>query len=176
MEFYINFISTRFSYLRTCALMFLLGMVILFVETFFPVTYLNQTYYCRSASKEKEISRQRDLLDDTKKVLHEKEQALFKEQALLNQRDDNILERLAYITHSEKRLEEEKINLEDERKVLMEEKNKLDLKMQAIISREEVCIVSFPSILLLLAAEFGYRNCAYCTEISFILLLAAVLY
>jgi hypothetical protein len=80
-------------------------------------------------------------LDDTKKVLHEKEQSLLKEQLLLNQRDDNILERLGYITRSEKRLEEEKLNLEDERKVLLEEKNKLDLNMQAIISREEVCVV-----------------------------------
>jgi hypothetical protein len=84
-------------------------------------------------------------LDDTKKVLHEKEQSLLKEQLLLNQRDDNILERLGYITRSEKRLEEEKLNLEDERKVLLEEKNKLDLNMQAIISREEVCVVSFYS-------------------------------
>lgn len=115
-------------------------------RTIFPTTFLNQEFYCRSASKEKEINLQRKLLDDTKKILHEQEQALLKEQALLNQRDDNILERLGYITHSEKRLEEEKLNLEDERKVLMEEKNKLDLKMQAIISREEVCIVSFPFI------------------------------
>jgi hypothetical protein len=84
-------------------------------------------------------------LDDTKKVLHEKEQSLLKEQLLLNQRDDNILERLGYITRSEKRLEEEKLNLEDERKVLLEEKNKLDLNMQAIISREEVCVVSLYS-------------------------------
>lgn len=84
-------------------------------------------------------------MDDTKKVLHEKEQSLLKEQLLLNQRDDNILERLGYITRSEKRLEEEKLNLEDERKVLLEEKNKLDLNMQAIISREEVCVVSFYS-------------------------------
>jgi hypothetical protein len=84
-------------------------------------------------------------LDDTKKVLHEKEQSLLKEQLLLNQRDDNILERLGYITCSEKRLEEEKLNLEDERKVLLEEKNKLDLNMQAIISREEVCVVSLYS-------------------------------
>ncbi|CAO1946112.1 unnamed protein product [Urochloa humidicola] len=98
------------------------------------------SFELESASKEKEISFQRKLLDDTKKILHEKEQALVKEQALLNQRDDNILERLGYITHSEKRLEEEKLNLEDERKVLMEEKNKLDLKMQAIISREEAII------------------------------------
>uniref|UniRef100_K3XE58 Protein CROWDED NUCLEI 4-like n=1 Tax=Setaria italica TaxID=4555 RepID=K3XE58_SETIT len=98
------------------------------------------SFELESASKEKEISLQRKLLDDTKKILHEKEQALVKEQALLNQRDDNILERLGYITHSEKRLEEEKLNLEDERKALMEEKNKLDLKMQAIISREEAII------------------------------------
>jgi len=84
-------------------------------------------------------------LDDTKKILHEKEQSLLKEQLLLNQRDDNILERLGYITRSEKRLEEEKLNLEDERKVLLEEKNKLDLNMQAIISREEVCVVSLYS-------------------------------
>lgn len=84
-------------------------------------------------------------MDDTKKVLHEKEQSLLKEQLLLNQRDDNILERLGYITRSEKRLEEEKLNLEDERKVLLEEKNKLDLNMQAIISREEVCVVSLYS-------------------------------
>ncbi|KAF8766218.1 hypothetical protein HU200_007724 [Digitaria exilis] len=98
------------------------------------------SFELESASKEKEINLQRKLLDDTKKILHEQEQALLKEQALLNQRDDNILERLGYITHSEKRLEEEKLNLEDERKVLMEEKNKLDLKMQAIISREEAII------------------------------------
>jgi len=84
-------------------------------------------------------------LDDTKKLLHVKEQSLLKEQLLLNQRDDNILERLGYITRSEKRLEEEKLNLEDERKVLLEEKNKLDLNMQAIISREEVCVVSLYS-------------------------------
>ena len=84
-------------------------------------------------------------MDDTKKILHEKEQSLLKEQLLLNQRDDNILERLGYITRSEKRLEEEKLNLEDERKVLLEEKNKLDLNMQAIISREEVCVVSLYS-------------------------------
>lgn len=93
-----------------------------------------------NASKEKEINLLRKSLDDTKKILHEKEQALLKEQVLLNQRDDNILERLAYITQSEKRLEEEKLNLEGERKVLLEEKNKLDLKMQAIISREEAII------------------------------------
>jgi len=84
-------------------------------------------------------------LDDTKKLLHVKEQSLLKEQLLLNQRDDNILERLGYITRSEKRLEDEKFNLEDERKVLLEEKNKLDLNMQAIISREEVCVVSLYS-------------------------------
>ena len=84
-------------------------------------------------------------MDDTKKILHEKEQSLLKEQLLLNQRDDNILERLGYITRSEKRLEEEKLNLEDERKVLLEEKNKLELNMQAIISREEVCVVSLYS-------------------------------
>ena len=84
-------------------------------------------------------------MDDTKKILHEKEQSLLKEQLLLNQRDDNILERLGYITRSEKRLEDEKLNLEDERKVLLEEKNKLDLNMQAIISREEVCVVSLYS-------------------------------
>ncbi|CAL4961206.1 unnamed protein product [Urochloa decumbens] len=95
------------------------------------------SFELESASKEKEISFQRKLLDDTKKILHEKEQALLKEQSLLNQRDDNILERLGYITRSERRLEEEKLNLDNERKVLMEEKNKLDLKMQAIISREE---------------------------------------
>jgi len=87
-------------------------------------------------------------LDDTKKILHEKEQSLLKEQLLLNQRDDNILERLGYITRSEKRLEEEKLNLEDERKVLLEEKNKLDLNMQAIISREEVCVVSLYSFVI----------------------------
>ena len=84
-------------------------------------------------------------MDDTKKILHEKEQSLLKEQLLLNQRDDNILERLGYITRSEKRLEDEKFNLEDERKVLLEEKNKLELNMQAIISREEVCVVSLYS-------------------------------
>jgi len=84
-------------------------------------------------------------LDDTKKLLHVKELSLLKEQLLLNQRDDNILERLGYITRSEKRLEEEKLNLEDERKVLLEEKNKLELNMQAIISREEVCVVSLYS-------------------------------
>jgi len=84
-------------------------------------------------------------LDDTKKLLHVKEQSLLKEQLLLNQRDDNILERLGYITRSEKRLEDEKFNLEDERKVLLEEKNKLELNMQAIISREEVCVVSLYS-------------------------------
>ena len=84
-------------------------------------------------------------MDDTKKLLHVKELSLLKEQLLLNQRDDNILERLGYITRSEKRLEEEKLNLEDERKVLLEEKNKLDLNMQAIISREEVCVVSLYS-------------------------------
>ena len=89
-------------------------------------------------------------MDDTKKILHEKEQSLLKEQLLLNQRDDNILERLGYITRSEKRLEEEKLNLEDERKVLLEEKNKLDLNMQAIIYREEVCVVS---LILLLASR-----------------------
>ena len=84
-------------------------------------------------------------MDDTKKLLHVKEQSLLKEQLLLNQRDDNILERLGYITRSEKRLEDEKFNLEDERKVLLEEKNKLELNMQAIISREEVCVVSLYS-------------------------------
>ncbi|XP_066307037.1 nuclear matrix constituent protein 1b-like isoform X1 [Miscanthus floridulus] len=93
-----------------------------------------------NASKEKEINLLRKSLDDTKKILHEKEQSLLKEQLLLNQRDDNILERLGYITRSEKRLEDEKFNLEDERKVLLEEKNKLDLNMQAIISREESII------------------------------------
>ncbi|CAD6229698.1 unnamed protein product [Miscanthus lutarioriparius] len=93
-----------------------------------------------NASKEKEINLLRKSLDDTKKLLHVKEQSLLKEQLLLNQRDDNILERLGYITRSEKRLEEEKLNLEDERKVLLEEKNKLDLNMQAIISREEAII------------------------------------
>jgi len=87
-------------------------------------------------------------LDDTKKLLHVKEQSLLKEQLLLNQRDDNILERLGYITRSEKRLEEEKLNLEDERKVLLEEKNKLDLNMQAIIYREEVCVVSLYSFVI----------------------------
>ena len=87
-------------------------------------------------------------MDDTKKILHEKEQSLLKEQLLLNQRDDNILERLGYITRSEKRLEEEKLNLEDERKVLLEEKNKLELNMQAIISREEVCVVSLYSFVI----------------------------
>ena len=87
-------------------------------------------------------------MDDTKKLLHVKEQSLLKEQLLLNQRDDNILERLGYITRSEKRLEEEKLNLEDERKVLLEEKNKLDLNMQAIISREEVCVVSLYSFVI----------------------------
>ncbi|XP_062222475.1 nuclear matrix constituent protein 1b-like isoform X2 [Phragmites australis] len=91
-------------------------------------------------SKQKEMSLQRKSLDDTKKILHEKEQTLLKEQALLNQRDENILERLAYITHSEKRLEEEKLNLQYERKVLVEDKNKLELKMQAITSREEAII------------------------------------
>ncbi|XP_062206985.1 nuclear matrix constituent protein 1b-like [Phragmites australis] len=91
-------------------------------------------------NKEKDISLQRKMLDDTKKILHEKEQVLLKEQALLNQRDDNILERLAYVTHSEKRLEEEKLNLEDEKKALVEEKSKLDLKMEAIISSEEAII------------------------------------
>jgi hypothetical protein len=73
-------------------------------------------------------------------MMHEKEQVLLKEQALLNQRDENILERLAYVTRSEKKLEEDKLILEDQRMVLMEEKNKLDLKMEAVASREEVCI------------------------------------
>lgn len=98
------------------------------------------SFELENASKEKEINLLRKSLDDTKKILHEKEQCLLKEQVLLNQRDDSILERLAYITRSEKRLEEEKLNLEDERKVLLEEKNKLDLNMQAIISREEAII------------------------------------
>ncbi|KAJ1285551.1 hypothetical protein BS78_03G288200 [Paspalum vaginatum] len=98
------------------------------------------SFELENASKEREINLLRKSLEDTKKILHEKEQALLKEQVLLNQRDDNILERLAYITHSEKRLEEEKLNLEDERKFLLEEKNKLDLKVQAIVSREEAII------------------------------------
>lgn len=115
----------------------------------FLTIYLNQHLYCRNASKEKEINLLRKSLDDTKRILHEKEESLLKEQVLFNQRDDNILERLGYITRSEKRLEEERLNLEDERKVLLEEKKKLDLNMQAIISREEVCVVSF---ILLLAS------------------------
>ncbi|TVU34992.1 hypothetical protein EJB05_16854 [Eragrostis curvula] len=91
-------------------------------------------------SKEKEIILLRKSIDDTKKILDEKEQALLKEQAILNERDDNILERLAYITQTEKRLQEEKMNLEGEKKVLVEEKNKLDLKMKAIFSREEAVV------------------------------------
>ena len=98
-------------------------------------------------------------MNETKQMLHEKEQVLLKEQALLNQRDENILERLAYVTRSEKKLEEEKLILETERMVLLEEKSKLDLKMGAVASREEVCIV-LP--ILLLAASFTarmYYNC-----------------
>jgi hypothetical protein len=97
--------------------------------------------FCRYEAKEKDINSQRKSLNDTKKMLHEKEQVLLKEQALLNQRDENILERLAYVTRSEKKLEEDKSILEDERMVLAEEKNKLDLKMEAVASREEVCLV-----------------------------------
>jgi uncharacterized protein (DUF3084 family) len=106
------------------------------------VTSLTQVCYCRKELKENEISLQRKSLDDTKKILHEKERELLKEQAILNQRDENIIERLAHITQMEKRLKEDKLNLEGETKVLDEEKNKLDLKMQAIFSREEVCIAS----------------------------------
>jgi len=73
-------------------------------------------------------------------MLHEKEQVLLKEQALLNQRDENILERLTYVTRSEKKLEEDKLILEGERMDLMEEKNKMDLKVQAVASREEAII------------------------------------
>ncbi|KAG8078075.1 hypothetical protein GUJ93_ZPchr0007g4479 [Zizania palustris] len=91
-------------------------------------------------TKEKEINLQRKSLNDTKKVLHEKEEVLLKEQALLNQRDENILERLAHIIRLEKRVEEENNILEAEQKVLLEEKNKLDLKMEALASREESLI------------------------------------
>jgi hypothetical protein len=111
------------------------------------VTSLTQVCCCRKESKENEMSRKRESLDDTRKILHEKEQELLKEQAILNQKDENILERLAYITQTEKRLKDDKLNLEGERKVLEEEKNKLDLKMQAIFSREEVCIDSLPSFI-----------------------------
>ncbi|KAK3162051.1 hypothetical protein QOZ80_1BG0084710 [Eleusine coracana subsp. coracana] len=91
-------------------------------------------------SKENEISLQRKSLEDTKKILHEKEQALLKQQAILDQRGDNILERLACITETEERLKEDKLKLEIEKKVLVEEKSKLDLKMQTISSREETVV------------------------------------
>lgn len=112
------------------------------LAVFFFVTSLTQICYYRKKSKENEISLQMKSLDDTKKILHEKEQALSKQQAILDQRGDNILERLACITETEQRLKEDRLKLEGERKVLLEEKNKLDLKMQAISSREEVCTVS----------------------------------
>ena len=100
-------------------------------------------------------------MSDTKKILHEKEQVLLKEQALLNQRDGNILERLAYVTRSEKKLEEDKLILETERMVLLEEKSKLDLKMEAVASREEVCIVfTYPFICSLI-------YCQSCTTTAF---------
>lgn len=103
--------------------------------------YLNRVCHCRYEAKEKDISLQRKSLNDMKKMLHEKEQVLLKEQSLLNQRDENIVERLARVTQSEKKLEEDKVILEAERMALMEEKNKLDLKMEAVASREEVCVV-----------------------------------
>lgn len=91
-------------------------------------------------AKEKDISLQRKSLNDTKKILHDKEQVLLTEQTLLNQRDENILERLTFVTQSEKRLEEDRLILESERMVLMEERNNLVLKMEGIASREEAII------------------------------------
>ncbi|XP_068343860.1 protein CROWDED NUCLEI 4-like isoform X2 [Pyrus communis] len=88
-------------------------------------------------TKEKEISLDRQSLNERQKSLQQEQDRLLDAQALLNQREDFIFGRSQELNQLEKELEDVKANIEKERRALDEEKLNLELTGASLINREE---------------------------------------
>lgn len=90
--------------------------------------------------KEKEIMLERQSLVERQKVMNEAQNKLHDGQALLNQREADILTKSQALRKTEKELEDQKENIAAEWKTLLEEKSNLELAALSLSEREKAVI------------------------------------
>lgn len=91
-------------------------------------------------AKEKEISLQRQSLNDSHKILHQEQERLMEGQSLLNQREEHLYGRLKELSHAEQEIAEAKSKFEEDSSTLGEEKANLELAVLALAAREEAVL------------------------------------
>ncbi|KAL6498172.1 hypothetical protein OROGR_028569 [Orobanche gracilis] len=91
-------------------------------------------------AKEKEIELERQSLSERQKVLQHTHERLLDGQALLNQREEYVLNRTQELKRLEKELEDLKLRIDQERTAVNEGKLALELKASSLSAREEAVI------------------------------------
>ncbi|GAB4847136.1 hypothetical protein Ancab_026147 [Ancistrocladus abbreviatus] len=90
--------------------------------------------------KEKEIMLERQSLSERQKTFNQAQDRLLDGQALLNEREADILTKSQELKRLQKELEALKENIDTERRTLMLEKSDLDLAMASLSQREKAVI------------------------------------
>lgn len=92
---------------------------------------------------------ERQSLVERQKVMNEAQNKLHDGQAMLNQREADILTKSQALRKTEKELEDQKENIAAEWKTLLEEKSNLELAALSLSEREKVFASFWPFPLLL---------------------------
>ncbi|XP_074309084.1 uncharacterized protein LOC141643712 [Silene latifolia] len=91
-------------------------------------------------AKENEIKLERQSLAERQRVLSESQNKLLDSQALLNQREADILSKSQALKKLDRELEDKKENIAAEMRVLMEQKSNLEINGLSLSEREKVVI------------------------------------
>ncbi|KAE8707670.1 Adenylate kinase 1 isoform 2 [Hibiscus syriacus] len=93
-----------------------------------------------SDAKEREITRERQLLSERQKIVQQEHERLLDGQASMNQREEYISSRTQEINQLEKELQSSKVDIEKERRALKDEKSNFELTLVSLSKREEAII------------------------------------
>ncbi|XP_020598115.1 protein CROWDED NUCLEI 4-like, partial [Phalaenopsis equestris] len=98
------------------------------------------SFHSDCEAKEKELSLQRQSLNDSHKILRQEQERLMEGQSLLNRREEHLYGRLNEISRAEKELAEARLKFEEDSSILGEGKVKLELDVSAFAAGEEAVL------------------------------------
>ncbi|KAE8693375.1 Adenylate kinase 1 isoform 2 [Hibiscus syriacus] len=93
-----------------------------------------------SDAKDREITRERQLLSERQKIVQQEHERLLDGKASLNQREEYIFSRTQELNQLEKELQASKADIEKERRALKDEKSNFELTLVSLSKREEAII------------------------------------